>query len=188
MITRGRRATNADLSVPPERLHAEGIELYDVERGGLATYHGPGQLVGYMMLDLRKNKLSPSDLVSAIEQALIAALALVGLSAHQQKGYRGVWVGEKKIASIGIAVQGGISFHGFALNCNPNLSHFDYIIPCGLSQGIMTSASTLLNTTIRPADIKDAVTQALTAQLNISFTPTPYDQLQRELEEWNGCV
>ncbi len=173
VITRGRSSTQNDLNITPEALRAKGIAIYDVERGGLATYHGPGQLVGYLIFDLRKINMSPSDLVNSIEIAIIKTLSHFNISASQKDGYRGVWVKNKKIASIGIAVQSGITFHGFALNCNPDLSHFDFINPCGLTQGVMTSASRIRNKTITPDDMKKTITQELQNQTGISFSSMP---------------
>ncbi len=176
VITLGRRSTESDLCIPKALLKTKGIDVFEVERGGLATYHGPGQLVGYLMIDLRLNHIGPSDLVNSIEIALIDTLSDISINASQKEGYRGVWAGEKKIVAIGIAVRRGISFHGFALNCNPDLSHFDLINPCGLGAGVMTSATQILGKEINPIQIKENITSKLQNQLGISFTPTPVSE------------
>ncbi len=143
VFTLGVRAAERDILVPPELLAREGISLCRVERGGLVTYHGPGQLVAYPILDLRARGLGPRELVAGLEEALLAFLAEFGVTGRIHPDHPGAWVGEKKIASIGVAVRRGISFHGLALNLDPNLGHFGLINPCGLTSQVMTSLAQL---------------------------------------------
>ena len=151
VITLGRRARREDILCPIQQLKDQGIGIHHVDRGRPATYHGPGQLVGYLLLDSKRCKLHPSQLVEHIETALVALLARYGIAARQSSAHRGVWVAHHKIASIGIGVRGGITIHGFALNCNPNLSRFDLINPCGLGPGRMTSMTRLSGKPINSA-------------------------------------
>jgi lipoate-protein ligase B len=133
VVTLGR--SSHDVNV----LHAEGIEVVEVERGGDVTYHGPGQLVGYPILDLTGHKPDLHWYLRTLEQALIDALAILGVPTDRNPGYTGVWARGRKIASIGIHVKQWVTWHGFALNVTTDLSHFDRIVPCGIAGVEMTS-------------------------------------------------
>jgi lipoyl(octanoyl) transferase len=122
---------------------------YQVERGGDITYHGPGQLVGYPILSLAKNNLKPRTYLRALEGVLIEALKTLGVEAGTIKGFTGVWAGGKKIASIGVAVRGDVSYHGFALNVNCDLEPFYSINPCNLEADEMTTVQKVLG---KPVD------------------------------------
>ena len=139
--TLGRSSTPEHLLLDRTRLEADhGIEVFDIERGGSATYHGPGQLVGYPIMDLRKRGRDVHEFIRLLEQVLIGVLGEFGLKAGIRPGLTGVWIGdERKIASIGIHVRHWITMHGFALNAAPDLSHFQWIQPCGLDLDVMTS-------------------------------------------------
>lgn len=141
VITLGRRGTESDLKVAPEALAEKGVELFRVERGGLATYHGPGQLVAYPILDLARLGLGIEELVTRLEQVVIDLLADHGLDAGRKKGQRGVWMGQAKIASVGLAVKKNITMHGVAVNYAADTSGFDLITPCGLTGVTMTSVA-----------------------------------------------
>lgn len=133
----------------------EGLHVYRVERGGKSTYHGPGQLVGYPIVDLGPRGRDVRRFVREVEQIVIDALAEVGVPAGRREGRRGVWTGtERKIASVGIAVEGWITFHGFALNVVNDLRPFELIQPCGFDGRIMTSVSRELG---RPVPVSDLV-------------------------------
>lgn len=120
----------------------EGLPVYAVERGGRSTYHGPGQLVGYPIVDLTPRGRDVRRYVRDVEELVVQALATVGVSAGRREGHRGVWVaGERKIASVGIAVEEWVAFHGFALNVDPDLSVFRSFRPCGLPGEVMTSVA-----------------------------------------------
>ena len=122
-------------------LDGTGIEVVEVERGGDVTYHGPGQLVGYPILDLTRHRADVHWYLRTLEQALIAALADLAIPAERRSGYTGVWTreGRRKIASMGVHVKRWVSWHGFALNVTTDLSQFDRIIPCGIAGVEMTS-------------------------------------------------
>jgi lipoyl(octanoyl) transferase len=136
--TLGRRAIEDDLVYGPDERGARGIATFKVDRGGRATYHGPGQLVGYpiMGLDERYDVLS---YLRKIEAALIAVAAHFGVDAHRDDRHTGVWVGANKIAAIGVKITRGITMHGFALNVTTDLSMFEGIVPCGLNDRWVTS-------------------------------------------------
>src|SRR4029077_14510481 len=137
VVTVGRSARRG--GAPP--FDRGGIEVVEVERGGDVTYHGPGQLVGYPILDLTQHRPDVHWYLRTIEQALIVALAQLAIPAERRPGYTGVWTrgGARKIASIGIHVKRWVSWHGFALNVTTDLSQFDCIVPCGIAGVEMTS-------------------------------------------------
>ena len=132
VITLGRRLKSMELKSP-------NIPVYKIERGGEATYHGPGQLVGYTIIDLEELGIGVCDYVWKIEEALIRTIREFGLNGYRVEKYPGVWVNGRKIASIGLALSHWITYHGFALNVNPDLRYFKLIRPCGLSPEMMTS-------------------------------------------------
>ena len=131
----------------PGELPAEisGVSVLRIERGGQWTYHGPGQLVGYPILDLNLRNRDIHGFLRKMEEAIILAIAEFDIDAERHQGKTGVWVGEKKIASIGAAIRNWITFHGFALNANTDLSYFGLIQPCGMPSSTMTSMKALLN-------------------------------------------
>ena len=120
-------------------LHDEGIDVVEVERGGDVTYHGPGQLVGYPIFDLRNHRQDLHWYLRTLEQALIEGLAILGIPAERSAGYTGVWTRGRKIASIGVHVKQWVTWHGFALNVTTDLSAFSRIVPCGIPGVEMTS-------------------------------------------------
>ena len=124
------------------KLRELGLQLHEVDRGGEVTYHGPGQLVGYPILDLREWG-GPVKYVRSLEQVIIKTLADFGIHAGLVNGLTGVWVEAEKIASIGVKISRGVSYHGFALNVNTNLAFFDHIIPCGIADREVTSMERL---------------------------------------------
>ena len=137
VVTLGRNSQEAHVRSP------DGVDLFEVERGGDVTYHGPGQLVGYPILDLSGFKRDLHWYLRTLEQALIDALGELGIPAERNPGYTGVWAQRgserRKIASIGIHVKQWVTWHGFALNVTTDLSNFDRIVPCGISGVVMTS-------------------------------------------------
>ena len=137
VYTLGKNANAQHLIATQDYLKSKGIEIYNVDRGGDITYHGPGQLVGYPIFNLKHHKESVSWYVHTVEQILINLLALYGISAKRIEKLTGVWVGDRKIAAIGMRVSKWVTMHGFALNVSTDLSLYDGIIPCGIvSKGI----------------------------------------------------
>jgi lipoyl(octanoyl) transferase len=141
VYTLGRNATAADVLASPDWLAAHGFEVIECDRGGQVTYHGPGQLVGYPVIDLSPDRRDIRRYVRDLEEVLIRTLAEYGVAAARREGQEhvGIWVGEAKIASLGVHLSRWITTHGFALNVTTDLGLFAGIIPCGLSQVRMTS-------------------------------------------------
>ena len=144
VVTLGRAKTTANLPGYPGRLAARGIEFFEISRGGDATYHGPGQLVGYPIFDLRHHGRDVLQFCRRVEAALIGTLAGFGLAGLAVPGKAGVWVGDRKIASLGISLRRWVTFHGFALNVGVDLAGFQVIRPCGEKPEIMTTMAVLL--------------------------------------------
>lgn len=139
VITLGRGTQASSLPLTPAALTARGFEVVEVERGGDVTYHGPGQLVGYPILDLQQHRQDLHWYLRQLETALIRSLGILGIAARANPGYTGVWVEDRKIASIGIHVRQWVTTHGFALNVDEGRSGFDAIVPCGIPGVRMTS-------------------------------------------------
>ncbi len=157
VFTVGRRGTYESLLVSRQRLDAEGIEIFDVERGGDITYHGPGQLVVYPILDLRGYGRDIHAYVARLEEAAIRTLASFGIAAERRTGMPGVWVDGRKIASIGVHVRRWVTIHGLALNVEIEKAHFGMIRPCGL-QIETVSIADLLD---RPVGVDDVSSRFL---------------------------
>jgi len=141
VITLGRSSSKDHLVAPEALLAARGVERFDVDRGGDVTFHGPGQLVGYPIIDLKKHRQDLHWYLRQLEEVLIRAVGTFGLDATRNPGYTGVWVrgGKHKLASIGVHARDWVTWHGFALNVTTDLSYFDLIVPCGISGVEMTS-------------------------------------------------
>jgi lipoate-protein ligase B len=146
VLTVGRSPSPGNLRAGPEALAARGIEIHEVARGGDITWHGPGQLIGYPIVDLTARGRDLHRYLRDIEESLIRALAAFSIAAARDPGRTGVWVGGEKIASIGVAVRQWVGYHGFALNVQPDLEFFKLIHPCGLHGIQMTSIAKLLGT------------------------------------------
>jgi len=143
-ITLGRSTHVGNLLRPREELAGLGIEVCESDRGGDVTYHGPGQLIAYPVLDLRHWRTSIRWYLRALEEVVIGQLARYGLDAARLDGYTGVWAGGAKVAAIGIALHNWVTGHGVALNVNPDMTHFEVIVPCGLVDKPVTSLERLL--------------------------------------------
>ncbi len=139
VVTLGRSFQRKHLPTPPEELERRGIELFDIERGGDITFHGPGQLVGYPIFDLTEHKPDLHLFLRQIEECVIKTVADAGITAERREGRTGVWVEDRKLASIGIHVKKWVTWHGFALNVLNDLSFFVLIVPCGIDEVVMTS-------------------------------------------------
>ena len=135
----------------------ESVDVFNIERGGDITFHGPGQLVGYPILDLSNYKKSVSWYMRTLEQVLIDTLIEFKITAQQNDGLTGVWVGDEKIAALGVRISRWVTMHGFALNVNPDLSFYDGIIPCGIFDYGVTSMEQLLGETQNNDNVKNMV-------------------------------
>ncbi|MEZ5367372.1 MAG: lipoyl(octanoyl) transferase LipB [Bryobacterales bacterium] len=156
VVTLGRNAHMENVLVSPERMAALGIEMHETDRGGDVTYHGPGQLVGYPLLDLTKWKRDVAAYLRALEEVLILTLADFGLEGERSEGATGVWVGDAKVAAMGVHLSRWVTTHGFALNVTTDLGYFGHIVPCGLTRPV-TSMEKLLGRAPRRAEVRDAL-------------------------------
>jgi len=177
VLTLGRRANRANLLVSEELLSREGVALHQSTRGGDITYHGPGQLVGYPILSLRPLRLGAADYVHGLERVIIDVLGEMGLEGRQDPDYIGVWVGDEKVAAIGVAVSGGVTIHGFALNVNSNLDHFRLINPCGITDKGVTSLTRLLKRSITVEEIRPIVTRSFARLFGMEMVPISLAEL-----------
>jgi lipoyl(octanoyl) transferase len=172
VVTLGRGTRAHSLPLSPAELEQRGIAVYEVERGGDVTFHGPGQLVGYPILDLRQHKEDLHWYLRSLEAALIAGLHSVGIAAAAHPGLTGVWTRGRKLASIGIHVKQWVTFHGFALNVNTDLSYFDLIVPCGIRDVVMTSVALELGRTDGTA-LWEETRQAVVESMGTVFDLVP---------------
>ncbi|MDR7521459.1 MAG: lipoyl(octanoyl) transferase LipB [Armatimonadota bacterium] len=168
VLTLGRSAEDAHLLVPRERLADWGIEVYDVERGGSVTYHGPGQLVGYPILDLCRLDEDIGRFMRTLEGTVIDTLAGFGITAGRRPGYPGVWVGDAKIAAMGVAVKRRVTMHGFALNVTTDLDAYRVINPCGLGLPV-TSMAAVLGRAVDLGEVRRAYAARFAAAFRISL-------------------
>ena len=159
VVTTGRNGHAENILLPEEAMRRLGIELHETDRGGDVTYHGPGQIVGYPIMDLREWKRDVGAFVRAIEQVLIDSLEEFGIRAERLAGCTGVWVsglnGMAKIAAIGIHLSRWVSTHGWALNVAPDMRYFQYIVPCGLTKPVTSMAE--LGVHADPENVKDSL-------------------------------
>jgi lipoate-protein ligase B len=144
VITLGRKADAAHVLASPETLANLGVALCPSDRGGDVTYHGPGQMVAYPILDLRRRRCSVQWYLRSLEEALIRLLAGYDIPAERMEGHTGVWVGEEKIAAVGVGIRQWVTFHGLALNVAPDWGHWSLIVPCGIRDRGLTSMERLL--------------------------------------------
>ena len=178
VFTLGHRGGMKNLSVSRDFLEKRGIPVIKVERGGDITFHGPGQLVVYPIINLRKARIKVIDYVTNLEEVMIRAAADWGIAAERNTMNRGVWVGNNKLGSIGIAIRRGISFHGLAFNVNLSLEPFEWIHPCGL-QGIgMTSMERELSRKIPMDQVRDATRSHIEKVFGVELAVTDLEELK----------
>ena len=145
VITLGRSASKENVLAGTERLRRKGVELHEVSRGGDVTYHGPGQVIGYGIVNLAERHLGVRAYLRELEEVVIRALAGFGIQAGRDPDYTGVWVGNDKVCAIGVAVRRWVTYHGFALNVNTDLDDFEMIRPCGIVERGVTSMERILS-------------------------------------------
>ena len=180
VLTLGRRGEYGNILLPLNVLESQGVKVYEVSRGGDVTYHGPGQIVGYPIMDLCNRGKDIKEYVYNVEEVVIRLL-LNEFSIHshrEEKKYTGVWVGDEKITAIGIAVKKWVTMHGFAFNVNTDLSHFKWITPCGITDKSVTSVQKILGKEI---DLY------MMYELVIKYFGEVF-QAQCELKDWKDFV
>ena len=164
--TLGRRGGDSDLLLPAEDLKLQGATVIDVDRGGQATFHGPGQLVAYPILDLKEWGRGPLHYVRTLEAVLIGVLQEFGIGAIRIDKLTGVWVGDRKIAAIGLKISRGVTTHGFALNVSTDLAWFRHIVPCGVPDKDVTSMERLLERPVTVAEVMPVLLKRFSAEFS----------------------
>jgi lipoyl(octanoyl) transferase len=154
------RSDRSNIVASPATLEESGVTVVETGRGGDVTYHGPGQLVGYPIIDLKPDRCDVHRYVRDLEEVMIRAAAPFGVSAHRTPGLTGAWVGDEKLAAIGVRIARWVTSHGFAFNVNTALSHFDLIVPCGITDKGVTSLQRLLGRPVPMPEVADAVERA----------------------------
>lgn len=181
VITLGRRADTSNVLAAPELLARLGVSVHRVERGGDVTYHGPGQLVGYPILDLRQHRQDVGWYVRSLEETLIRALADFGIQGYRVPGLVGVWVKHQgspgKVAAIGARIEQWVTYHGFALNVDPNMSYFDLIVPCGIEDKAVVSMRQLLGSTPDFDLVRERVAAHFAAVFDVDLQPATVEAL-----------
>jgi lipoate-protein ligase B len=165
--TLGSRGDASNILASESRLRALGAEVVRTDRGGDVTFHGPQQIVGYPIVDLRAIHIGVSEYVCGLEAMLIEVLARSGIAGERSARNRGVWVDGAKVAAIGVRVSRGITTHGFALNVNTDLSWFEHIVPCGLADVQATSMEAVTATRHDVRAVQDAIVEAFAAQFGL---------------------
>lgn len=177
VFTLGRRGGRENLLVPEEVLEAKSIALVPIERGGDITYHGPGQLVVYPILDLNAAPLAVVAFVGALEQAMVATATHWDLPARGDAVHRGAWIGQRKLGSVGITVRRGVSFHGLALNVATDLTPFTWINPCGIQACAMTTLSLETGAEVPMTTVRREMARHLSELLGLEFEAIRLERL-----------
>lgn len=173
VVTLGRASKEKHLISSPAFLESKGVELFEVERGGDVTFHGPGQLVGYPIIDLKRHRQDLHWYLRKIEEALINTLADYDIPAERNPSFTGVWTRGKKIASIGVHARDWVTWHGFALNVTTDLSYFDLIVPCGIDGVVMTSIARELGIEhVSEQDVRDRVSAKFAEAFDLTAVVT----------------
>ncbi len=178
VITLGRQANESNILAAPAFLQQLGIQVHRVERGGDVTYHGPGQLIGYPILNLRKLQKDVGWFVRSLQQVLVDTLAVYWIKAEARLGREtGIWVGQDKIAAIGVRIERWVTYHGFALYVDPIMAHFDLIVPCGLHDKGVTSMHQILGQSIAVSAVRPVVVEAFERVFGVTLEESSGTQL-----------
>ena len=180
VLTIGRSGGPGHLLVPRALLAERGVEVHDIERGGGATYHGPGQLVAYPILDLRALDEDVVRFMRALEESILRTVADFGITGSRRRGFPGVWVGEAKIAAVGVAVKRRVTMHGMALNVTTDLEPFTWINPCGLGRPVTSLAQTL-GREVALAEVADAYARRFVEVYSLHLTPVAREDVEQRL-------
>ena len=181
VFTLGRRGGLDHLLVSEQFLKTAGIPIVHVERGGNITFHGPGQIVAYPIVNLKARRIGVVDFVEILEDVMLATVRTSGIAAERNPANRGIWVGNNKMGSIGLAIRKGISFHGLALNVNVDLTPFSYIQPCGLQGVCMTSMKQELGSELSLDEVGATVKKQFETVLDLHLTAVSFSHLQHQL-------
>ncbi len=179
VITLGRRGRKEHILASPERLASVGVEVRRSRRGGQVTYHGPGQLVGYPILSLHGRGMTLREYVGRLERVLIGVLERFGIAARGGRSEAAVWVGDEKVAAIGVAVARWATYHGFALNVATDLSHFEWIVPCGLPRGRMTTLARLTGREISVAEARPHLVECFAEEFDFDPEEVRHEESTR---------
>ena len=169
VITLGRSSKDAHVLENPQQLGARGVEVFEVERGGDVTFHGPGQLVGYPIIDLKRHQRDLHWYLRRVEDVLIRSLQTFQITGERVEKYTGVWTNGRKIASIGVHARDWVTWHGFALNVSTELSYFDLIVPCGIPDVTMTSIQRELARKVTIDEVSSVVARCAAEVLDLDL-------------------
>lgn len=183
VITVSKRSTEDEIVAPKKVLERRGIEVAQTDRGGQVTYHGPGQIVAYLLFDLEKHGKDLHEFLRRLEESIINVLAKYDLKGYRSKGRTGVWVGKEKICAMGIHVRRWWTTHGLALNVNTDLNHFGLIIPCGIRDRGVTSFQQILEDKAPSYEqAKTDLKEALAKEFDLEFETKSFDEVKDKLD------
>jgi len=188
VVTLGRSAKAKHLLASPALLASRGVELYEVERGGDVTFHGPGQLVGYPIVDLKRHRQDLHWYLRQVEESIIRAVAQFGIDGTRSAGQTGVWTNGRKLASIGVHARDWVTWHGFALNVTTDLSYFDLMVPCGIAEVEMTSVQRELGPNADSSTLGARVRECIVDGFSDVFSLQPGTLDPADLERVAGDV
>ena len=188
VFTLGRNGGRENLMVSDAFLDEAGVSVLASERGGNITYHGPGQIVGYPVIDLHRARMGVEDYVSALEELMITVARNWGVAAQRDPRNRGIWVDGAKAGSIGLCLRHGMAFHGFALNVNNDLTPFQWINPCGLAGVRITSLGLIAGAEIPLEELRTTVWQTVARLFDVTLTTLDVEELQGLLPEGSADV
>lgn len=178
--TIGRKGKPEHILLTPRQLAQRKITVHEVDRGGDVTYHGPEQLVGYPILKLPAERLDYVGYIRDVEAAMLEAVRRLGAPGELQPGYSGVWIGDQKVCAVGVKIDAyGVTSHGFALNVNTDLSYFDHIVPCGISDKGVTSLERVLSRRVSMRRTMDVVTDAFAERFGLETYGMSRARLER---------
>jgi lipoyl(octanoyl) transferase len=172
VYTLGRNANKENLLISAEQLAERGAQVFEIDRGGDVTYHGPGQWVGYPILDLAQHRRDIAWYMRSLEEVLIAVVGEYGIQAGRLAGAPGVWVGNDKLAALGVHISRWVTYHGFAFNVNTDLRYFDSIVPCGLRDKGVTSLQKLLGRRVEMEEVAEKVVRHFGRVFGLEMTET----------------
>ena len=182
VYTLGKGGDSNHLLASEEELSKDGTEVFRIDRGGYITYHGPGQIVGYPILDLNQYSPDIHKYLRSLEDAIIGVLRSYGIEGEREEGMTGVWVGGEKIAAIGVKVSRWVTMHGFALNVNTDLQKFERIIPCGIFHKGVTSMKRILGKELLLEDVEERLTESFASVFGCTPVVVAPEMLRQRIE------